>query len=211
MLKLHSFELGPLGTNAYLLIAAASRQAVLIDAPEGACVAVREVLEPAGIELTTLILTHGHWDHLQDAGRMHAAGVPVWAHPADREWIEHPEIMQGFAGPGIRLESAPVARELCHGEQLDILGLIFEVRHVPGHSPGNILLYSADMSAAFVGDVIFAGSVGRFDLPGGDGAVLERSIREQVYTLPDETRLYSGHGPPTTVAAEKRGNPYVRG
>lgn len=211
MLKVYTFELGPLGTNAFLLVSAERREAVLIDAPQGAWAAVEQVLGDQGVSLQALILTHGHWDHLQDAGRFHQAGIPVWAHAADREWIEHPEMMQGFAGPGIHLEPAPVAHELVHGEQLDFLGEEFEVRHVPGHSPGNILLYSPALEGAFVGDVIFCGSVGRFDLPGGDGAVLERSIRQQVYTLPDTTRLYCGHGPTTTVAQEKRSNPFVRG
>jgi glyoxylase-like metal-dependent hydrolase (beta-lactamase superfamily II) len=85
-----------------------------------------------------------------------------------------------------------------------------EVRHVPGHCPGNILIYAPAQEAAFVGDVIFAGSVGRYDLPGGDFAVLERSIREQVYTLPEGTTLYPGHGSTTTVAQEKSSNPFVR-
>lgn len=210
MLNLHTFELGPLGTNAYLLVSAERREALLIDAPDGAVEAVEDVLG-GDISLKAVVLTHGHWDHMQDAARLERTGVPVWAHAADRQWIEHPEVMRTFTGPGIRLEPARIVRVLSHGERLEILGAEFEVRHVPGHSPGNIMLYSAGLGAAFVGDVIFSGSVGRYDLPGGSWAELERSIKEQVYTLPDATRLYSGHGPATTVAAEKHGNPYVRG
>jgi len=94
---------------------------------------------------------------------------------------------------------------------LELLGVSMEIRHVPGHCPGNILVYVASESSAIVGDVIFAGSVGRYDLPGGDFGILENSIKTQVYTLPDETVLYPGHGPKTTVAREKVSNPYVRG
>ena len=94
-------------------------------------------------------------------------------------------------------------------KRLDALGLAFEVRHVPGHCPGNILFYSAALRAAFVGDALFAGSVGRTDLPGGDFEVLEASIRGQIYSLPDDTTVFPGHGARTTVGAEKAGNPYV--
>jgi glyoxylase-like metal-dependent hydrolase (beta-lactamase superfamily II) len=95
-------------------------------------------------------------------------------------------------------------------QNIQLLGQSFEVRHVPGHCPGNVLFYDPVASRAFVGDVIFCGSVGRFDLPGGDFATLQRSIRKEVYSLPDETVLLPGHGPETTVAAEKADNPYVR-
>jgi glyoxylase-like metal-dependent hydrolase (beta-lactamase superfamily II) len=94
---------------------------------------------------------------------------------------------------------------------LEVAGLRFEVRHVPGHAPGNVLFYAPAWKCAFPGDAIFAGSVGRADLPGGDWDQLERSIKEQIYTLPEETVLYPGHGPPTTVGTERRTNSFVRG
>jgi glyoxylase-like metal-dependent hydrolase (beta-lactamase superfamily II) len=94
---------------------------------------------------------------------------------------------------------------------LEVAGLRFEVRHVPGHAPGNVLFYNAEANAAFVGDAIFAGSVGRPDLPGGDWPQLENSIRTQIYTLPEGTVLYPGHGPVTTVARERATNRFVRG
>ena len=89
------------------------------------------------------------------------------------------------------------------------VGSDIEVRHVPGHCPGNVLFYFSDAGAAFVGDALFAGSIGRTDLPGGSFASLEKAIRTQIYTLPDETLVYPGHGPDTTVGAEKSTNPYV--
>jgi len=99
---------------------------------------------------------------------------------------------------------------LAAGERLAAAGATAEVRHVPGHCPGNVLFYFPQSAAAFVGDALFRGSVGRTDLPGADPAVLARSIREQIYTLPGETVVYPGHGPETTVAAEREDNPFVR-
>ena len=96
------------------------------------------------------------------------------------------------------------------GTQLELLGESIEVRHVPGHCPGNVLFYLEDQAACFSGDVIFAGSIGRVDLPGGNFSIIEQSIRNRVYTLPDETEIFPGHGPVTSVREEKRRNAYVR-
>ena len=104
-----------------------------------------------------------------------------------------------------------VAEKHKGGDQLELLATKMEIRHVPGHCPGNVLVYIASEKAAIVGDVIFAGSVGRYDLPGGDFSVLKKSIKTQVYSLPDETTIYPGHGPVTSVGQEKAGNPYVKG
>jgi glyoxylase-like metal-dependent hydrolase (beta-lactamase superfamily II) len=125
--------------------------------------------------------------------------------------IETPEIMERFMGERLNLQPIHVDRWVAQGERLSALGAEFEVRHVPGHCAGNILFYLRAGGLAFVGDALFARSVGRTDLPGGSFEVLERSIRTQLYTLPDETIVYPGHGPATTVGAEKAGNPYVNG
>jgi len=146
---------------------------------------------------------------MADAAACQVTGAQVYAHADDREWIENPMRQADFLVEGIELAPARVDHFLTHGQILEIAGFNFEVRHVPGHAPGNVLFYSTEMKAAFVGDVIFAGSVGRADLPGGDWDVLEQSIRTQVYTLPDDTVIYPGHGPKTTVARERKSNPYV--
>jgi glyoxylase-like metal-dependent hydrolase (beta-lactamase superfamily II) len=125
--------------------------------------------------------------------------------------FESPSKMSSYAIPGLEMQPVPIAHWLAGGDTLDLLGAKMEIRHVPGHCPGNVLVYLASQKAAIVGDVIFAGSVGRYDLPGGDFAVLEKSIKTQVYTLPDDTTIYPGHGPTTTVAQEKRSNSFVRG
>lgn len=112
-------------------------------------------------------------------------------------------------GERLNLEPIKVDRWVRQGERFEALGTTVEVRHVPGHCPGNVLFYFPALQAAFVGDALFAGSIGRTDLPGGDFDTLAQSIREQIYTLPDDTVVYPGHGPDTTVGAEKETNPYV--
>ncbi|MEL0118416.1 MAG: MBL fold metallo-hydrolase, partial [Opitutae bacterium] len=108
------------------------------------------------------------------------------------------------------MRPARIDHDLNHGQKLEILGQTCEVRHVPGHCPGNVLFYFKQQNFAITGDAIFAGSIGRTDLPGGDFPTLEKAIREQIYTLPASTRLLPGHGPQTSVAQEKGSNPFVR-
>jgi hydroxyacylglutathione hydrolase len=209
--QIFNYPLPPLGTNAYLLAAPGRDDAVLIDAPPGAWAAIAPQLAKSKRKLAAVLLTHGHWDHMAEAAECQAAGAAIYAHPDDREWIENPMMQADFMVDGIEIAPAKVDHFLTQGQILEVAGLRFEVRHVPGHAPGNVLFYSAEAKAAFVGDVIFAGSVGRADLPGGDWDILENSIRTQVYTLPGDTVIYTGHGPKTTVAKERASNPYVKG
>ena len=203
---------GPIQTNAYLLTAPERGEAVLIDAPQGVWTEVERILKEEKCRLTALWITHGHWDHIQDAAEVvRKSGAETIAHADDRMMIETPEIMERFMGERLGLEPVKVDRWVKQGDRLAALGTEAEVRHVPGHCPGNVLFYFAGARAAFVGDALFAGSVGRTDLPGGDFDTLERAIRAQIYTLPDETVVYPGHGPDTTAGAEKTTNPYVSG
>jgi glyoxylase-like metal-dependent hydrolase (beta-lactamase superfamily II) len=211
-MKLHVLPAGPIQTNAYLLVAAERGEAVLIDAPGDIWAKVEPILRDARCRLTDLWITHGHWDHTQGGAEVvRATQARVTAHREDRAMIETPEIMERFMGERLNLQPIHVDRWVAQGERLSALGAEFEVRHVPGHCAGNILFYLRAGGLAFVGDALFARSVGRTDLPGGSFEVLERSIRTQLYTLPDETIVYPGHGPATTVGAEKAGNPYVNG
>ena len=201
---------GPIETNAFL-VTADSGEAVLVDAPSAVAGAVRRLLEQRGARLSAILVTHGHWDHIGDVESLHRDGVTVYAHPGDRTWIEDPEVMSAFMPPGLEIPPIQVDYWVEDGEVLDWAGAKIEVRHVPGHAPGNVLFYFPALKAAFVGDALFSGGVGRFDLPGGDWQTLETSVRDKIYTLPDETAVYAGHGPSTTVGKEKRSNPFVRG
>ena len=208
-MNLHVRPAGPIQTNAYLLTEPATGEAVLIDAPAGIWAKVKPILENDRCRLQELWLTHGHWDHTQGGAEVvRATGAKVRAHPADRAMIETAKALPSFAGGG-QLEPVRIDLPLQPGEILAVLGTGAEVRHVPGHAPGNVLFYFAAAHSVFVGDALFRGSVGRTDLPGGDPELLARSIREQIYTLPDETVVFPGHGPRTTVGEEKENNPYV--
>ncbi|HTJ79098.1 MAG TPA: MBL fold metallo-hydrolase [Rariglobus sp.] len=211
-MKIHTLPSGPIETNGYLLTDAKRGEAVLIDAPGGILDEITPLLNKEGCKLTELWITHGHWDHTQDAAKVvRATGAKVLAHADDKALIETPKVMSAFLGGAIKLEPLQVDHWVQPGEHFNALGLDVEVRHVPGHCPGNVLFYFQAAGAAFVGDALFAGSVGRTDLPGGNREVLTQSILTQIYTLADETVVYAGHGEPTTVGEEKKGNPFVRG
>lgn len=201
---------GPIGTNAYLLTDASRGEALLIDAPHGVWDDVQPLLAQERCKLVALLVTHGHWDHTGDAARIQRnARVPLYAHEADRPLIETPEVMARFSIPGLVLEPARIDVFVTQGQRLDLAGQSIEVRHVPGHAAGNVLFYFPALDAAFVGDALFNGSVGRTDLPGGSFEQLARSIQTQIYTLPANTIVYPGHGPETTVGDEMTSNPYV--
>jgi len=208
--KIHVLPSGPIQTIGYLLTESKTGEAVLVDAPGDILAKIRPVLAKEGCVLKELWLTHGHWDHTQEAAKVkRETGALVRAHRADRDLIETPERMEEFMGARLGLEPVAVDAWVEQGDRLLALGREFEVRHVPGHCPGNVLFYEPRAKAALVGDALFNRGVGRWDLPGGDFAVLVVSIREQIYTLPDDTVVFPGHGPRTAVGEEKTDNPYV--
>jgi len=161
------------------------------------------------LHAAAVVLTHAHVDHVTGvAGIVGRYGCPVYLHPADRPLYE---AAAGQAAMfGLRVDPPPPPdRELTDGETLDLAGIRLGVRHAPGHSTGGVVLHTE--REAFVGDCVFAGSIGRTDLPGGDTGTLMESIRDQILTLPPETVLYTGHGPHTTVRAEADANPFLAG
>ena len=217
-MKIHVLPSGPIKTIGYLLTNASLGEAILIDAPGDILEKITPLLAQEGCRLIELWLTHGHWDHTQDSARLkRELAVLIRAHRADQALIETPELMEEFMGARLGLEPAKVDIFFTPGETLTAVGREFEVRHVPGHCAGNVLFYAASLngptglsaSTAFVGDALFKAGVGRWDLPGGGFEVLAHSIRSQIYTLPDDTIVFPGHGPRTTVGEEKATNPYV--
>jgi glyoxylase-like metal-dependent hydrolase (beta-lactamase superfamily II) len=197
------FTGGPYETNAYLVDCPGG--SLLIDAPEGADKAFQRE------KIALLFLTHGHFDHVLDAAaiaRRH--GCPVAMHPATEAMLADRNLLRKY---GIDLEVEPVQADLLitEGTGQTLLGGSFDVFEVPGHCPGSICLHDAGTGNLFGGDVLFAGGVGRWDLPGGDRGLLLHGISEKLLPLPDDTAVYPGHGPFTTIGREKRSNPYLLG
>jgi glyoxylase-like metal-dependent hydrolase (beta-lactamase superfamily II) len=211
MLEIVSFTLGPAQTNAYLVADSETKDAAVID-PAWDGERILAAARQRGWRIAHLWYTHAHFDHIGGAGAIADALNPlplVALHPND-----HVLWRAGGGGAlfGFDIDPGPEPTiDFYQGQILRLGNVEFEVRFTPGHTPGHCILYVASANVCFCGDVIFAGSVGRTDLPGASWDQLERSIRTQVFTLPDETRLLSGHGPETTVGEEKRNNPFVGG
>lgn len=209
-LVVRKMELGPIGTNAYLLWEEGGSQAVLIDAPPDSALEVKPVLSANGLSLIGIWLTHGHWDHMAGASELADDGVEVLGHSDDKILFEQPAVMSTFAMPGMEFSPIEITRWIKEGEILELWGRKVAIFHCPGHCPGNVVFWLPDEEICFVGDVIFSGSIGRADLPGGDFTLLESSIREKIYVLPGHTKLLPGHGPDTSVEIERESNPFVR-
>ena len=207
-MKVHAFLVGPLQTNSYLLADEATREAALLD-PGMESEPVAEVLARERLTLTSIINTHGHFDHVFGNAYFKAkTGAPLLMHRADLELVKSLEEQSLYFG--FRATPSPLPdRFLEEGDQVRVGGIQLAVLHTPGHSPGGICLVTG--RTAFVGDTLFAGSIGRTDLPGGSAETLLTSIREKLLTLPDETVVYPGHGPATTIGHERRHNPFLTG
>lgn len=211
MLEIVPFTLGPAQTNAYLIADSGTKDAAVIDPSWDGHIILAEA-QRREWRIAHLWYTHAHFDHIGGAAEIADALNPlplVALHPND-----HVLWRAGGGAPlfGFRIDPGPEPTiDFVHGQILRLGNVQFEVRFTPGHTTGHCVLYCAQENVCFCGDLIFAGSVGRTDLPGGDWATLEKSIREQIYTLPDHTRLLSGHGPETTVGEEKQFNPFVQG
>jgi hydroxyacylglutathione hydrolase len=197
---------GAFAENCYLVADPATGEAAIVDPGEETDLFLAR-LRTEGWTLRAIWLTHAHLDHLAGVSAMRAAtDAPVWLHPADRRLYDHaPDQARAFGFTLDRL--APPEHAFREGEPAEVGGLAFDVLHTPGHSPGSVSL--AGYGVVFVGDVLFAGSVGRTDLPGGDSGALLASIRTKLYALPEETVVYAGHGPATTIGEEQRTNPFA--
>ncbi len=211
MLEIVSFTLGPAQTNAYLVADPDTKEAAVID-PAWDGHVILHVAQKRGWRIGHLWYTHAHFDHIGGAAAIADASNPlplVALHPND-----HVLWRAGGGGAlfGFDIDPGPEPTiDFVHGMKMKLGSSEFEIRFTPGHTPGHCILYVASAGICFCGDLIFAGGVGRTDFPGGSWEQLEQSIRTQVFTLPDDTRLLSGHGPETTVGEEKRENPFVRG
>lgn len=208
-MKIVAIPNGTFAQNCYLVVDEAARECAIVDPGEEAGL-IQHKIAATGARPVAIWLTHAHLDHVLGVARVAAdTGAPVWLHPADRPLYDGvPEQAAWFGLPGPPRLPAP-DRAFSPGATVRAGGLAFAVRHTPGHSPGSVCLIGHGV--AFTGDVIFAGSIGRTDLPGGDFDTLIGSIERELLSLPDDTILYSGHGPETTVGRERRANPFLTG
>ena len=209
MLFIEMMTLGPVMTNTYIVADENTGEAVVIDpADEGRRIA--EELHKRNWRIVSIWLTHAHFDHIAGAAELADNSKPippVALHAADNQlW----RIQGGAAFFGMKIDPGPEPTiELRHDQILNLGSCQFKVLHAPGHTPGHVMFYNESESVLFCGDVIFQGSIGRTDLPGGDYQTLINSINSRVMTMPDETVLLTGHGPQSTVGIERQFNPFI--
>lgn len=191
-------------TNGYLLTGPGGN--IAVDAPEG----MAQWLENMGTRLDALLLTHWHFDHVVDAARLardHGCRIFAWGPSTPVTRLE--AHLKQWAGIDFAVEDYPVHEILAGQSSLETAGRTFQVESVPGHSPDSLIFIDAAARRVFSGDTLMKDGIGRSDFPDGDGDLLIRGIQEKILTLPDDYRVFSGHGPPTTVGAEKEGNPFL--
>lgn len=208
---IETLVVGMLQTNCYLLGDEKSRQAVVID-PGGDSERIVRRVQHLGLDLSAILHTHGHFDHIMDAWTVkQRLGGKIYLHAKDE-----PIFQQSMAGMGSlfapqrQAASGTIDHYLTEGDSLAFGSILLQVLETPGHSPGHISLLFPEASIIFVGDTLFAGSIGRTDLPGGSYSQLIRSVREKIFPLEGKTIVYPGHGPRTTVEHEKKSNPFFR-
>ena len=211
MLAYRTIPVTPFQQNCSIVWCDASRQAAVID-PGGELPRIEAAVRELGIELKQIWLTHAHIDHAGGTGELaRRLGLPiVGPHSGDQFWIDGlAEQARMFGFPAA--EPFAPTRWLDDGDTVTVGRETLAVRHCPGHTPGHVVFHSPGAKRAFVGDVLFAGSIGRTDFPGGNHAQLIASIRERLWPMGDDTVFIPGHGPESSFGAERRSNPFVRG
>jgi hydroxyacylglutathione hydrolase len=206
MIQIRQLPLGPIQTNCYLAACDQTGKAAVIDpAWDGA--AIVQIAGREGWTISHILLTHSHFDHVGGlAAVKELTGAPLYVHPDARPLLEKSPLL--VAQYGYEIDPPPPPDHLlAEGQTITVGQVVFKVMYTPGHAPGHVCFYAAEEGVIFDGDVLFGNGIGRWDLEGGDYDVLMASIEDKLMTLPDETRVLSGHGPATTIGAER---PFIR-
>lgn len=203
------FATGVFQSNSYLVAARDGESAVLVDAGQDLDESLAEQLAAHGVRLEAILLTHGHIDHIWSAATIaDRAGIPAYIHPADRYMLDDPGAALGRLGlASFQIDVPKDVRDIADGDVYTFGGVRLEARHTPGHTPGHVVFLTDGI--VFSGDLIFQGSIGRTDFPGGSLEQLMDSIRRVVLPLDDGVTILSGHGPQTSVGVERTTNPFV--
>ncbi|MEV5413447.1 MBL fold metallo-hydrolase [Thermopolyspora sp. NPDC052614] len=217
------FPAGSFQANCYVIAPAAGEECVIVDPGQDAVPGLDDLLREHRLKPVAVLLTHGHIDHMWSVVPVCGArDIPAWIHPEDRELLSDPGKGLGLAARqqlfgGLEFTEPDDVRELADGEILKLAGLELRVDHAPGHTRGSVTYLAppgehpfGEGGALFSGDLLFAGSIGRSDLPGGDYPTILRSLASVCLTLPDETVVLPGHGPDTTIGRERASNPFLR-
>jgi len=217
------FPAGPFGTNCWILAPGPHSEAVIVDPGMDARRGIEQVLDEHGLRPVAVVLSHGHLDHMWSVLPVcDGYDIPAWIHPDDRKLLSDPwaavsadfrMMVAGALGETHFAEPSDV-RELVDGSILEIAGMQLVADHAPGHTPGSTafrMMTTGGDPLMLSGDLLFAGSIGRTDLPGGDDAAMRESLARVVLTQPDEMLVLPGHGETTTIGAERRSNPFLRG
>ncbi|MBF8185144.1 MBL fold metallo-hydrolase [Nonomuraea sp. K274] len=209
------FPAGAFQTNCYVVAPAAGEECVIVDPGQDATEGVEELVREHRLKPVAVLLTHGHLDHVWSVAPVCGArDVPAWIHPEDRHLLSDPAAgwsdtsAQLFGG--LTLSEPDDVRELSDGAVLKLAGLELVVDHTPGHTRGSVSFRSPGDGVMLAGDLLFAGSIGRSDLPGGDYPTILRSLATKCLPLPDDTVVLPGHGPQTTIGRERATNPYLK-
>ena len=207
---LQGLTVGPFQENCYIVGDQSTGEGALID-PGDEAARIALAVEQTEIEIGSIILTHSHIDHVGAVADLaDEYSCPVLLHAEAEQMLQN--VQQQAVMMGVKFGRVPqVDRYIGTEETLQVGGVSLKSLYTPGHAPGHLAFYIEEEGAVISGDAVFAGSIGRTDLPGGNMGVLMESIREQILTLPDETRLYPGHGPDTTVGNERATNPFLQG
>jgi glyoxylase-like metal-dependent hydrolase (beta-lactamase superfamily II) len=209
MIEIRQLTLGPIQTNCYLICCEETYQAAVVD-PAWDGRSIVATAENDGYEITHILLTHTHFDHVGGLSEVkNITGAPIYVHPDAIDMLNDTTMSAAFFG--VRVPPPPQPDEMLKdGQVIHVGNLELQVLDTPGHAPGHVSFYLHKYRVLLDGDVLFQNGIGRTDLPGGDYEVLMDSIKGKLLTLPEETRVFSGHGSPTTIAEELQSNPFIQ-